>query len=63
VEQRKRESSVSKTVETTDAPKEEEKAAVDVTATAGVAESSSEDEEIFGLSNELKMKTLSTKAR
>jgi hypothetical protein len=53
---------VSKTVETTDAPKEEEKAAVEVTATAG-AESSSEDEEIFGLSNELKMKTLSTKAR
>ena len=62
MEQRKRESSVSKTVETTDAPKEEEKAAVEVTATAG-AESSSEDEEIFGLSNELKMKTLSTKAR
>jgi LPS O-antigen subunit length determinant protein (WzzB/FepE family) len=27
------------------------------------AESSSEDEEIFGISNELKMKTLSTKAR
>ena len=62
MEQRKRESSVSKAVETADAPKEEEKAAVDVTATAG-AESSSEDEEIFGLSNELKMKTLSTKAR
>ena len=62
MEQRKRESSVSKAVETTDAPKEEEKAVVEVTATAG-AESSSEDEEIFGLSNELKMKTLSTKAR
>jgi len=57
---------VSKTGEatTTDAPTEEEKTAVEGTvgATAG-AESSSEDEEIFGLSNELKMKTLSTKAR
>lgn len=57
---------MSKTGETTttDAPNEEEKTAVEGTvgATAG-AESSSEDEEIFGLSNELKMKTLSTKAR
>jgi hypothetical protein len=53
---------VSKTGE--DPAKEEEKSTTEApTIDAAAADSSSEDEEIFGLSNELKMKTLSTKAR